>query len=359
MPSLRYLRLTAAIGLAIAAAWLLWLNRYGSLPPFTDAAGRPVAGSISETVQLELGGYTQWVTLRGPSSDAPILIWLSGGPGLDESFMLRRFNGVVEYRFLTAYWVQRGVGRSYDASLQPASLRIDQFVRDLDDLVGYLNRRFGQRRVVLVGHSWGTVIGVEYVAAHPDKVAAYVGIGQVTDMADSDRLGYAFALGEAKRRGDARAVADLERIGPPPYTVEAMLTQRGYVAALGGSFHQPISMAQMVWWSLETSRGAWLDLLKYMPGEQLSLRQIWPELSRVEISRTRLALGAPVAIFAGRHDRQTSAELAYRYFQNLSAPAKRFVWFENSAHSPPFEEPERFNAALLETIEQLVGAAGP
>ena len=347
----------AAAGLLLGG--LLWLNRYGSLPAYRDGSGRTVPGSVSEVRALTLGGYRQWVTLRGPSARAPILVWLSGGPGLDESFMLRRFNGDLEQRYLVAYWVQRGAGRSFDRRLDPASLTIDQFVSDLDELVTYLGRRFGERKVVLVGHSWGTVVGVEYAALHPEKVAAYIGIGQVTDMPENERRGYDFAMAEATRHHDRKAVGVLRRVGPPPYSVTAMLAQRKVVAAYGGAFHQPLSMARMIWWSLETSRGAWLDLLRFLPAQSLSLRSLWPELSRLELSVTRPELEVPVAIFAGRYDRQVSAELAYRFFERLKAPRKHFEWFEQSAHSPQFEEPARFNAALVDTLDRLLSPTAP
>lgn len=356
MPLLRIL--VIAGGLLILAA-LLWANRYGSLPDYRDERGRPVPGSISEVRQLDLGGYRQWITLRGARRDAPILIWLSGGPGLDESFMLRRFNGALERDYLVTYWVQRGAGRSSGAGLDPRTLTIGQFVTDLDDLVTYLTRRFGQRQVILVGHSWGTQIGVAYAAAHPERVAAYVGIGQVTDMPENEALGYAWVLSEARRRRDTDAIADLERIGPPPYPVAAMLTQRQYVAAYGGSFHQPISMPKMIWWSLETSRGAWLDLLKFSPGQAQSLQALWPEIARVRLSVSQPRLAVPVAIFAGRFDRQVSADLAHRYFTRLDAPRKQFVWFELSAHSPQFEEPDRFNATLVQVLHELRAPGGP
>lgn len=345
----------AAMGLAIFA----WANRYGRLEPYTDAAGRPVVGSISETRRLTFGGAPQWITLRGPSANAPILIWLSGGPGLDETFMLRRFNGALEQHYLVAYWVQRGAGRSFDGRLDPSAMRIGQFVSDLDELVTYLTQRFGQRQVILVGHSWGTVIGVEYVAAHPKRVAAYVGVGQVADMAENERAGYAFAVGEAEKRGDSKALAALRRIGPPPYPVESMLVQRKYLASYGGAFHQPLSMPQMILWSLETSRGAWLDLVKFGPGQTFSLRTLWPQVAELNFIRNRPRLETPVAIFAGRYDRQISADLAHSYFEKLNAPAKRFVWFEHSAHSPQFEEPERFNATLLEVLSSLLTTSAP
>jgi proline iminopeptidase len=172
-------------------------------------------------------------------------------------------------------------------------------------------------------------------------------------MAANEGQGYTFAMAEARRRGDDKAVAELTRIGPPPYSMTAMLTQRKWVNAYGGSFVRPMPMSRSIWLSLSGPEGTWFDLIKFMPGEGFSLRTLWPEISQLNFFVDGICFKTPVAIFAGRYDSQVSAELAAQYADRLVAPKKTFVWFEQSAHSPNFEEPKVFNKNLVRALETL------
>lgn len=141
---------------------------------------------------------------------------------------LRHFNADLEHAFLMVYWEQRGTGRSFRDSIPPESMTIDQFVRDLDEVVELVRARFHKDRVVLLGHSWGSVVGQVYTARHPGKVAAYVGVGQVADMREGERLSYEFALREAHRRNDRDAIKALHEIGAAPRRgCDAHLAQMG------------------------------------------------------------------------------------------------------------------------------------
>lgn len=342
------LGIAAITVLAIAA--YLYLGRFGSTPPFRDSDGNVVAGSLATMERITLGGVDQSVTIRGRSSKAPILIWLHGGPGMDATGMWRFHNAVLEDHFLVVYWTQRGTGRSYSSEIPVKSMNRGQFVADLDQLVGILKRRFGQEKVVLAGHSWGTSIGVAYVQAHPENVAAYVGIGQIVNGAEGERRSYNFTVAEAKKRGDDQALAELARIGPPPYPTESMLIQRGWLDKFGGAWHKPTTFFQLMLTSFKASEMTWYDGIKLNPGIDFSLGALGPEIDRVDWIGTARRFPVPVFIAAGRYDRNTDSGLAHEYFEKIEAPTKRFKWFEQSAHSPPFEEPAAFNAFMIDEV---------
>lgn len=341
----------AVLAVLLCGAVYAWCTRFGSTPPFRDAQGHIAAGSIAEYRPLKIGGVTQWVLIRGRDARAPILIWLSGGPGSDETFLLRHFDSALEDHFLVVYWTQRGTGRSYNSSLSKAGMNITRFVADLDELVDYVTTRFHRSKVDLAGHSWGTAIGSKYMAAHPDKVAAYAGIGQLTNEVESDRLGAEFALREARARRDAEAIAALSRLGPPPYSMAALQQQRACVSKFGGAFYRPVPFYRLVWDSYSAPEATWFDLRQFSPGETFSLETLWPQIARFDIANRGMHFAMPVAIFAGRHDYQVSAKLAHDYYEKLDAPLKRFVWFEDSAHSPNFEEPAKFTRELTAFLD--------
>jgi proline iminopeptidase len=338
---------TAAI-LAIAA--YLYEGRFGSTPPFGDSGGALVTDSVATMERMTLGGVEQSVMIRGRDKKAPILIWLHGGPGMDATGMWRFHNAALEDHFVVVYWTQRGTGRSYSSDIPVKSMNRSQFVADLDQLVGTLRRRFGHNKVVLAGHSWGTSIGVAYVQAHPENVAAYVGIGQVVNGAEGERRTYAYTLAEARKRGNAEALAELTKIGPPPYPTESMLIQRGWLEKFGGAWHKPTSLFELMLTSYKASEMTWYDGIKFNVGIDFSLRTLGPEIDRVDWLGTATRFAMPVFIVAGRSDRNTDSDLAHDYFERIEAPSKQFKWFEQSAHSPPFEEPDAFNAFMINDV---------
>ena len=169
------------------------MKRLGSTPPFQGPNGEIVPGSIAEIRYLHLGGLEQWVMIRGENTENPLLITLHGGPGFPETRLFRTFNAPLEKAFTVVYWEQRGTGKSFDPKIPKSSMTVEQFIADLDELVEVLRGRFGKDKVAIYGHSWGSALGVLYASRFPDKVAAYVGAGQVGDWPASEAICYEFS----------------------------------------------------------------------------------------------------------------------------------------------------------------------
>lgn len=313
-------------------------------------------GGITETARPVFGGIAQWMSIRGRDVANPVLVVLHGGPGMPETALLRHFNGALEDVFTVVYWEQRGAGKSFSKATPESSMTIDGFVRDLDELVEHVRQRLGKDKVVLLGHSWGTALGTLYAARHPGKVAAYVGTGQIGDLLASERASYAFVLDEAKRRGNAKAVAELTKLGPPPYTDKQMMVQRRWLGRFAGTLGSlPVLTALRV---MLTARGSSMfDLPNIVRGAMFSVRTLWYEVSALNLETAAPELKMPVWFLNGRHDHQVDAGVAAAYFEKLIAPQKTQLWFENSGHFVPFEEPEAFNAAMRDVAKFLSSPA--
>lgn len=348
---MRILALVMVILVALAA--YLYHRRYGSTPPFREASGKIVQGSVASMERLTLGGMEQSIIVRGRSARAPILILLHGGPGMDATGMWRHFNAALEDRFLVVYWTQRGTGRSFHSNILPGSMNLEQFVADLDQLVGILKHRYVQKKVVLAGHSWGTNIGVAYSQLHPESVSAYVGIGQIVNSAEGERRSYEFTVNEAEKRGNNKALSDLQRVGPPPYPVDSLIIQRGWLDKFGGTWHKPKSLFQLMLTSYKASEMTWYDGIKFNAGVDFSLNALGPEIEKYDWLGKASRFEVPIFMVSGRYDRTTDANLSHDYFDKIEAPIKQFKWFENSAHSPPFEEPEAFNEFMFKNVLPL------
>jgi pimeloyl-ACP methyl ester carboxylesterase len=335
------------------------LKPRGKTPAFRSAWGRKIAGSVAESGMLSIGGMDQFVLIRGRDSANPVLIVLHGGPGSPETALLRACNAVLEDSYTVVYWDQRGAGRSFHKTIDPASMTIERMVADLDELVDAVLARFGKQKVALLAHSWGTLLGAIYAARHPAKVSVYIGVAQIADMAKSELKSYEFVLAEAGKRDHRKAIRALRAIGPPPYRdLRSAGVQRRWLVKFGGTSGPGFSILRLVLRALRTPEASLYDLVRLARGSLFSLRLLEPQLMDANIQRDVPRFDVPVVFILGRLDHQVVATVSAEYFEALTAPQKKLFWLERSGHLSPFEEPEAFNKIMIEAVRPMAGAAG-
>jgi pimeloyl-ACP methyl ester carboxylesterase len=329
------------------------MKHLGKTEPFLGPDGSPLPGSIAEVRYLRLGGVEQWVMLRGESIANPPLILLHGGPGMPESGLFRHFSAPLEKHFTLVYWDQRGAGKSFSRSIPRGSMTVEQFIADLDELVEDVRRRLGKDKVVLYGHSWGSALGVLYAARFPAKVAGYASSGQIGDCASGELASYAFALAEAERLQDGKALRTLRSIGPPPHTAGKLFTERMQVNRL-----ERRQVKTPVWPVLRALLGrpesSVLDLPNLVRGFRFSLQSMWREVSRLNLLELAPALQMPVFFLLGRKDHWVPPETSLAYFDVLTAPSKKLVWFERSGHEVFVDEADAFNTTFVQLVRPAV-----
>jgi pimeloyl-ACP methyl ester carboxylesterase len=291
--------------------------------------------------------------IRGQSLANPPLILLHGGPGFSETHFFRNFNAPLEKKFTVVYWDQRGSGKSFDSKIPRSSMTVERFLADLDELVKTVCQRVVREQVTIFGHSWGSALGVLYAARYPDKVAAYVGSGQIGDWLAGELVSYAFALAEAERLDNRKALEELRAIGPPPHSASDLFKERTWLSRFAGN--QGVGA---LWNLAQTFRRvpelSILDLANLMRGFRFSLDAMWAEVSRLNLVEAVPALQMPVFFFLGRHDFWVPSEMSAAYFEALTAPVKSLVWFDESGHEPFVDEPAKFNVSMVELVRPVV-----
>jgi pimeloyl-ACP methyl ester carboxylesterase len=317
----------------------------GKTPPFRGPDGEITSGSIAEIAYRQLGGVDQWVMIRGESVANPPLILLHGGPGWSETRFFRYFNAPLEQSFTAVYWDQRGAGKSFDPAIPRSSMTVEQFISDLDELVDAVCERLGKKTVAIFGHSWGSALGVLYAARFPEKVAGYVGSGQIGDWAAAESASYEFALAEAQRRGNRRASRKLRAVGPPPYAAKAVFTERTWLSRFEGQM-SPRALWKVGRAVLGGQESSIFELPSTWRGFRFTMDAMWAEVSRLNLIELAPALEMPVFFFLGRNDHWVSPAISARYFDAPTAPSKKLVWFEHSGHEPFVDEPAKFNAEM-------------
>jgi pimeloyl-ACP methyl ester carboxylesterase len=319
---------------------------------FRDSDGHIIPASIATMELVTIGGLPQSVWFRGMDRRNPAVILLHGGPGASESALFRYYDAELERYFVMVYWEQRGAGRSYRSDIPRDSMTLVQFEQDLDEVVDLTRQRFGKKKVILLGHSWGTVLGTIYASRHPDKVSAYVGVAQIADFAEGQRVSHKWAMAQAARRNEQDALTELAAMGALPRTVDEELALGRWTERFGGVFHGDLSTGTLIRAALSTDEANLVDLVKFGRGNRFSLESLRPEYSKVNLTAYRL-FKVPMFFLLGRYDWHVPSVLAERYFQMLDAPCARLVWFEQSAHNPPFEEPARFVRVLRDEVRQI------
>lgn len=314
---------------------------------------------IQETYKARIGGIDQWIYVRGQDRANPVLLFVHGGPASPMSAAMWAFQRPLEEYFTVVHWDQRGAGKTFleaDPDRVRDTLRIDRYVQDAIEVTEHVAALLGAPKVVLVGHSWGTIVGLRAVMARPDLYAAYVGIGQVISARENERLSYAYAFEQAKQFEDADALRELASIAPypgdAPITRERIVVARKWAQHYGGlSAYRARSTYYFEAPLLSPEYDA-RDVAAIDQGSQLTLARILPEFLQVDFRGVR-RLAVPVFMLLGRHDYTTPSAPTEAWLKQLEAPAKRAVWFENSAHLIPFEEPGKLLLTLVQEVRPL------
>jgi proline iminopeptidase len=307
---------------------------------------------ISDEGRIAAGDANLYLLVRGADCDAPLMLWLHGGPGGAETPLFRLYDRELENWFLVAYWDQRGAGRSYDPGADTAKLTVEQHVADLKSVIDHLRARYGKRKVALVGHSWGSALGLLYAQRHPDDISIVVGVNQFVSGLGAQQGQYEFVRSRAEALQDDRTLQRLDEIGKPPLSAAGELRLQALVDRYGGLFYQRPSFAwAMIVGALRGYAAPW-NIPTYIRANEISLSAMEKEINALDLTKTVLSVKVPVVFMLGRYDRQLEARQAAEYLDVLSAPEKKMIWFEEAAHNIPFERPERFMAVLKTVLDE-------
>jgi pimeloyl-ACP methyl ester carboxylesterase len=321
---------------------------------FKTSDGKKLPNSVAQIQRIKINGLKQFVTIRGTDQRNPVLLWLHGGPGSLALPLYMQYNADLENYFTVIYWDQRGSGKSYSPHIPPESMTLNQFIADTHELTKWLKKTFSKDKIILIGHSWGGLLGMHVIAKYPEDYQAFVAVSPVSDGPQSEQLSYEFTLNTAQQKQDTAAIAMLKRIGPPVNGLyreglSALRQQRGLVQKYGGAFHQNIqaTSSQIFARSKEYSILDYLKINKIVRLSYPLAQAVWPVM---DLKNQIPAVKIPVYFCLGRYDYNCPSTLVADYYKLLQAPHKELIWFNESAHAPCLEEPQKFNTLMKEKL---------
>ena len=320
---------------------------------------------IERTQAVRIGGIDQWISVRGADRRNPVLLMIHGGPGYVTMPTSWYFQRGWEDFFTVVQWDQRGAGKTYaandPAAVAPTMTRA-RMVADAEEMTAWLRKEFGKERIFVLGHSWGSSLGIELARRRPGWLHAYIGSGQITNSPESERRGLRFALDAARRDQNTQAVRELEALGAyaapgRPVALADLYVQRKWLGHYGGAvfgrrnFDHEGAAARL---SPEYSDA---DLRTIWKANDFSAEHLLAETIAMDFSATT-RFDCPIILLNGRHDYNVSSSAAAEWFERVEAPSKALVWFENSAHEMFNEEPGKMLLALVRHARPIAEKAG-
>ena len=305
---------------------------------------------------IDVNGDRQNIRVRAAREGLKPILFLHGGPGVADRHIIMMKQSALAEKYALICWDQRGSGKSYRPDIKKEELSLETYISDAEAVLDYVRAETGYDRVIVAGHSWGTIIGTPLAARAPEKIAAYIAQGLFVEGAENELLSWKFCLDEAERTGNKKAVNALSGIRPENGRYpndKAMMTQRNYLSKFGGGVWKERKglVASLIKPLIKSGEYSPREIINYASGALYLSKKLWDyAVEQDYTSITRLEV--PVIVTQGVHDYNTPSEIACRWFDRLTAPFKKWIDFEESAHSPIVEESDKWRIevekALLE-----------
>jgi len=295
---------------------------------------------IDERRYVRIGGVEQWITIRGRNRDNPAILILHGGPGVAYSALPRLFLP-WEHDFTVVQWDQRGAGKSYSANKAPPDIAL--MVRDAVEVSEYARHRLRRNKITLLGHSWGSVLGVLVVKTRPDLFDAWVGTGQIVNWRTNEVAAYTQVLAKARARGDRESVDALEKSGPPPYR---QMRQMGVERRVAMKYEPAVGLMPVLGGLVTAPDYSLMEIGNYIKGvfdgDDFFGQTMDRPLARMDLSALGTDFAVPFYIVQGADDDMAPASLARAYFDRITAPRKAFLLLQGAGHGALMTRPDAF-----------------
>jgi pimeloyl-ACP methyl ester carboxylesterase len=309
---------------------------------------------IDEANYVKVGGLEQWITIRGEDRRNPVVLFLHGGPGdAINPWAYAGFRNWLKY-FTVVQWDQRGAGRTFgrNGAAVASTITVERMVQDGVELAELLSKRLQNDKIVLLGHSWGSILGVFMAKARPELFYAFVGTGQVADPTRNYAVAYAALVDRASRAGNSEALRELNEVGPPPYKDgKGFAVQRKWSNLFEGA---DVFLASTLGFALTAPGYSLGDINDWFDGQGVSAEHLVPQTSVLDPKLLGGEFAVPVFVIQGAEDFTTPTSLAKAYLNSLHAPRKAFVALEGAGHFAVFTKQDAFLKELRARVLPLI-----
>ncbi|MBP5403391.1 MAG: alpha/beta fold hydrolase [Treponema sp.] len=312
---------------------------------------------VEEQTYVTLDGQQQYVLITGEDVSNPVIIYIHGGPATPDIMAMPAFTDELMSDYTIIGWEQRGSGKTYykNEKKDPKNklVTIEQSLKDLDELVDYARNRFNQEKIIIMGHSYGTIVGSQYVLRHPEKVTAFISASQVVSVRDGNVLSYEDAFKKAKIHGDD--TTKLEK-AYKKYMEDKSLLNMVALRIPIAKYHPVPKETNTIWLGLSSPYFGIMDAAWFL--RQISIKD-YIHLNQALFDYTdhfrafdmEMNYKVPVYFIAGSEDWICPIELIEQYKNKISAPKKSFTILEGCGHPLQYESPKEFAAFVRRVLK--------
>lgn len=331
---------------------------FGNTKLFRDENGFVLEGSISEKIIVDINNASLGMFIMGKDTSKPTLLFLGGGPGIPQYFLETQYPSSLENEFVVCYLEYRGSSLSYNPDILSETITTEQYIEDAVGVTNYLRERFGQDKIYLMGHSFGTYIGVLTVSRHPELYHAYIAMSQITDQEKSEKSAYNYMLEQYKLSKNTKMV---NKFKDYPIMSDDSTYRRYFKSSLRDTAMHELGVGTMKNMN-SVITGIFFPILRckaYTQSERINMLRgrsfstntpVFADVTHFNAFLEVPTLDIPIYFFAGIYDYTCCYSLQKEYYDQIQAPIKGFYTFDNSAHSPLFEEPEKAGIILREDV---------
>ncbi|MEO8001874.1 MAG: alpha/beta hydrolase [Arenimonas sp.] len=298
-------------------------------------SGKPIAVEK----YIVIGGIEQWVAIHGADCSKPLVLFIHGGPGNALSPYAHAVYGAWEKDFTLVQWDQRGAGRTFLRNPETAesSLTVELMTQDGIELASYLTDHLHKKKVILLGSSWGTILGANMAKSRPELFHAYLGTGQIVNYRDNQSGTIVTLLALAKADQDTKTITAIEALGPPPWTNPRNF---GIARRITRVYEAKTATATPAgWWKPEAQYATPEDEAAAEAADDYSYLQFVGlkgdgMFSRVDLPALGTHFETPIYLIMGASDLVTVPDVAKRYFDSIVAPRKEYFLLPAVGHDP-------------------------
>jgi pimeloyl-ACP methyl ester carboxylesterase len=308
-----------------------------------------VKNGVDEGIYVSLGGMEQYVLVRGMNTDNPVIIYLHGGPSSPDTYVTYSFSDGLTDEYTVVAWDQRGCGRTYfhntDTDFENTSASFEQAKKDLDELVDYALERFGKEKVIILGHSYGTILGSEYALENPEKVSAYIAVAQVVSLEKTDVYSYEDALQKAVEAGDDTTAMEKAY---EQFQKSGLLIDQLRLRSLVSVYH-PVDVSDKELWTAIVSPYFGVDDFRWFfkqlgnLEDYISLnQQLFDYTMAFDVYNNGLTYKMPVYFISGTCDWICPVDSVKEYSEAVTAPEVRMELIDGCGHNVQYSSPTEF-----------------
>jgi pimeloyl-ACP methyl ester carboxylesterase len=320
------------------------------LPIVASGAG------IDRTSFVPIGGIDQWISIKGEDRSNPVLLVVHGGPGESQWPQADKYLP-WEKAFTVVLWDQRGAGHTYGRyGAKTPDFSLDRIAKDGIEVTEYLCHTLGKKKIIVLGHSWGSTVAISMVKLRPDLFAAYVGTGQAESWNSTMHMRYDMALAKARQDGDAAAIKQLETAGRPDPNDAKQAFSVNIWPAMAPSDKAWIQSLRAQLPALQAKYPK--DMQDYQDGFQFSIDHALPDQMKLDLPKTAATIDTAFFIIQGKDDIMAPTPAAVDYFNLVKAPKKELVLIPDAGHFAFMTAPDAFLAALTGKVRPVAIADG-